>query len=214
MGIIQHIWGLQFICRNIPFVGPQRAVIKPFVDRKIPFVRIQDSGGFTFAELIVVFAVIAIIAALSAPAFTRLIESNRLTSATNSFLTDLSLARTEAIKRQEGQVVVCTSSSGTDCDGSTVPWRSGWIVFWDANSSNSYAAAENDVLLSVNDGFPATLGTDTDPDNIALIAYTRFGALVNTIGITSLEIVNTKIGTNRLVCFSGTGRASLQESCT
>jgi len=59
--------------------------------------------GFTLIELMVTVVVLAIVAAIAAPAMGNLIESNRVTTEVNRFLEMFELARTEAV--QKGTVV-------------------------------------------------------------------------------------------------------------
>ncbi|MGY4490697.1 GspH/FimT family pseudopilin [Pseudomonas sp. TE3610] len=56
-------------------------------------------NGFTMVEMIVTVAILAIMAAIAAPAFTRLIASNRADSETGDFYRALTYARVEAIDR-------------------------------------------------------------------------------------------------------------------
>lgn len=55
--------------------------------------------GFTLIELMVTIAVAAILLAVAVPSFRHLIISNRLTTAANNVVTAVTLARSEAIKR-------------------------------------------------------------------------------------------------------------------
>ena len=73
--------------------------------------------GFTAIELMVVVAILAILAALAGPSFTPLIERWRVRSATESLVSSLYFARSEAIKRG-GNVAI---DSGTG-------WNKGWKV--------------------------------------------------------------------------------------
>ncbi|MDX1558559.1 MAG: GspH/FimT family pseudopilin [Marinobacter sp.] len=59
----------------------------------------KRSAGFTLLELVVTMAILAIIATVAVPGFSRLIESNRLVTGTNLLVSSIKLARTEAIKR-------------------------------------------------------------------------------------------------------------------
>lgn len=73
-------------------------------------------AGFTLLELMVTIAVLAIIAALAAPSFSNLINSNRLTAAANDLVGALQVARMEAIRRGTS-VQVCPSTNGSSCSG-------------------------------------------------------------------------------------------------
>ncbi|MDP4529753.1 GspH/FimT family pseudopilin [Alkalimonas delamerensis] len=83
--------------------------------------------GFTLIELMVTVAVMAITLTVAVPAFTQLINGNRLTSQANEVLSALSYARSEAIRRND-DVVFCHSPNGTSCSAPSGNWQ-GWILF-------------------------------------------------------------------------------------
>jgi type IV fimbrial biogenesis protein FimT len=93
-------------------------------------------AGFTLTEMVIVMAIVAILMAIGVPSFKYVTTSNRLSTEVNGLLGDLQYARSEAIK--EGlPVTVCSSNSGTDCDGlnNGNDWQGGWIVFLNPNSA-------------------------------------------------------------------------------
>ena len=136
--------------------------------------------GFTLIELVVTMAVLIVLLVLGVPEFKRMTEGNRQVAAINAIVSDLNLARTEAVKR--GMVVtLCGSTDGATCD--TGNWESGWIVFTDVNRDASIDAGAGDILISRNEGLPAGLvlyGNKFD-DN-AIIQYLPNGELRDTDG--------------------------------
>ncbi|MCS7100201.1 MAG: GspH/FimT family pseudopilin, partial [Burkholderiaceae bacterium] len=91
--------------------------------------------GFTLIEALVVIAIAAILLAVGVPGFSAFIERNRVAAEVNELITDLALARSEALTRR-GRVIVCRSAQPTaadaTCAAASGDWTSGWIVFADA----------------------------------------------------------------------------------
>lgn len=96
--------------------------------------------GFTLIEVLVVVAIFAIMGAVAAPAVGAVIESVKVSNASNIFLSNLYLARGEAIKRNS-RVVLCKSANGNSCTESG-GWEQGWIVFNDTNDNSVRDADE------------------------------------------------------------------------
>ena len=82
----------------------------------------KASAGFTMTEMVITMAIVAILMAIGVPSFKYVTTSNRLSTEVNGLLGDMQFARSEAIK--EGlPVTVCSSLSGTQCDGGN-NWQS------------------------------------------------------------------------------------------
>lgn len=75
-----------------------------------------SSRGFTLVELAVTLAVLAILVTLAVPAFTALINGNRLTAQANELVADIQAARSEAVKLNQ-RVTLCPSTDNATCSG-------------------------------------------------------------------------------------------------
>ena len=104
--------------------------------------------GFTLPELMITLALAAVILGIGAPSFQQFRLNNRLSNTANDLLSVITVARTEAIKRQRN-VAVCR----TDTPASTDPKCSatstaGFIVFDDADGNCVRGAQASEPLIS------------------------------------------------------------------
>jgi type IV fimbrial biogenesis protein FimT len=104
----------------------------------------RRAHGFTFLEMLVVMAIAAVLVTIAIPSMASVIKSIKLSSASNSFLSYLHLARSEAIKRNS-RVVLCKSAAGLSCTTSG-GWEQGWIVFHDVNNNGTLDAGETIIV--------------------------------------------------------------------
>ena len=79
----------------------------------------KPETGFTLIELMTTVAVTAVLLTLALPSFRETILSNRISTQANEFVSDLNIARSEAVK--SAQTVTITSNNGTN-------WGSGWTI--------------------------------------------------------------------------------------
>ncbi|MET0536076.1 MAG: GspH/FimT family pseudopilin [Steroidobacter sp.] len=86
----------------------------------------RRGAGFTIIELMITVSVASILLAIAIPSFNQMMVSSRLVAQSNDVVSGLSLARSEAIKRN-ATVTVCRSTDGTSCATSTGNWLT-WIV--------------------------------------------------------------------------------------
>jgi type IV fimbrial biogenesis protein FimT len=83
-------------------------------------------AGFTIIELMVTVAIASVLLAIAVPSFNQMIVSGRLTAQSNEMVAAMSLARSEAIKRN-ASVTLCRSENSTDCATAAGAWQN-WIV--------------------------------------------------------------------------------------
>jgi type IV fimbrial biogenesis protein FimT len=118
--------------------------------------------AFTLVELLITLAITAILAAIATPSFKEIIQNNRMTTQYNKLLSGLSLARSEAIKR-ETRVTICQSSTGNSCGADSSSWHSGWVVFVDDDDDNAIDGGEEIIRIhgQLTGGNTLTFGNRT-----------------------------------------------------
>jgi type IV fimbrial biogenesis protein FimT len=168
-------------------------------------------AGFTFVELMVTLAIMAIIAGIAAPSLSSLIANYRLTASANTTLAAIHMARAEAFKRGK-RIVVCTSTNASSCDN-TATWASGWIVFVDDNNNNSRdtgSAAE--PLLRVGEASPnINISGSNGAQNS--VAFTTRGATTFAAGSPTITF-GISGQASRVLSITPTGRASVSKGST
>lgn len=98
----------------------------------------KNLRGFTLVELIITLAVGAILMSWAAPSFNSIIRNSRLTTTTNEFITALSLARSEAIRRGT-QINVAAISND---------WDNGWTVTINGGATlRTFSAPSNAITI-------------------------------------------------------------------
>lgn len=112
--------------------------------RRRPFGR---GDGFTIIELMITVAVASILLAIAVPSFNQMIVSGRLTAQTNEMITGMTIARSEAIKRN-ANITFCRArdTTITTCEGSSGAWQA-WIV----RSSATGNVLHRGVINTFND---------------------------------------------------------------
>ena len=94
----------------------------------------NQQRGVTLLELLVVIAIVAIFATMAVPSLTTFVRDNQLTSARMQLVSDLNLARGEAIKRNI-RVLVCSGDAITagNCVNGADWAVTGWVLCYDSN---------------------------------------------------------------------------------
>lgn len=137
----------------------------------------ERKNGFTLIELLIAIIVGTILLAMSVPAFMNFIKNNRVTAQANGLVSDIQIARSEALKRGTAIVVCAANSTLTGCSADT-NWTTGWIIFTDLDQDGVLGEVETctntadfqtkDCILSTND--PLTKNTLTaDADSLQFL---------------------------------------------
>ena len=185
-----------FVCQLIPFILTATPSILPIIGDKRPLVCFK---GFTLIELIVTLTIAGILMAVAAPSMQNFVSGSRLTTQVNDLLADISISRSEAIKRNTTAGVCVTASGGTSC----VPsgnWANGWMVYADVSGVTT-PIKTHEALSGKN--------TLTGPD---AVVYSKSGLLSSGSGVFTLCDPARK--KTRVVTIVTTGRPTISEgSC-
>lgn len=155
---------LQGFCPTVPVL-----MTRMYVQRR--------HGGFTLLELLLLLGMIGVLAMVGLPSLMDTLERMNVNSASRTFTSALSLARSEAVKRGR-DVVVCASTNGTDCAASS--WASGWIVFIDANGDADGATGSidaGDTIIRVFDQRSGLAVTTAPATNLLTYDNRGFGRM-------------------------------------
>lgn len=105
--------------------------------------RTHRSEGFTLIELIVTISLLIVMMALAVPSFSALIRNNKAAALSNSIVTTINFARSEAVKRNES-IEVCP------VDGCAGDWKKGWRIQVKSSSTviRSWEASDGDITIT------------------------------------------------------------------
>ena len=165
--------------------------------------------GFTLVELMVTLTVVGILVGMAVPNMRDFIRNNRLTGGVNDMLHSLQVARTEAIKRQLGNVVVCgtaapdVADAALACDYTTFK---GWFVFQDTNGNWQHDGAEPVIERHALLDTGVTVKTDAK-DRIVSFAPTGFASLAGVRSNMATLVMCDSRGVVAASTASSTGRA-------
>jgi type IV fimbrial biogenesis protein FimT len=125
---------------------------------------IRKKKGFTLIEAMVTIAVAGILLSIGIPSFSKMIERNRISSASSEFMSAMMLTRSEAVTRTI-PTSLCASDTGTSCDGTLDNYAKGWIIFSDCNGDGAIdttvttcdfdgdGSNDKDIIINVHNGF-------------------------------------------------------------
>lgn len=122
--------------------------------------------GFTLVELIITFAIAAILLTLAMPQYQKFVIDSRSQSAGTNLVAALRLARSEAITRGTN-ITVCPLNSAQNACSTSIDWEYGWRV-WNPSTG--------EVIQDYPMNLPNYINFCCDPSTP--LQYTSYGAPV------------------------------------
>jgi type IV fimbrial biogenesis protein FimT len=158
----------------------------------------------------VTLAIAVLVVTLGVPSLQELIRNNRMVSQANELVTDLNIARSEAIKRGV-RVTLCKSSNASTCT-SDAQWESGWLVFTDPDKDGTYDGSPEQVIL-VSTGLQGGNTLRTGDTFSRFVSYTPTGESRGTGGNTdTFSLCDARGATKgRAVMINAGGRIRMEK---
>lgn len=138
--------------------------------------RVRPQQGITLIELIVGITVLAVTLALGVPSFAALLRQWRQDAAVDTFVGDLRLARSTAV-RTSRPVVMCALNPATgDCSSQT-NWAAGWSVFSDLNADGKLDTGEPVIVQRGAQAGIASMVQNSNTPSAAKLQFRNNGTL-------------------------------------
>lgn len=155
----------------------------------------------------VTIAIMAILLGIAAPALGRFIKDVRLAGQANDLLTDLMLARSEAVKR-DVSIAICSKKKTDESKCAQDPnWQEGWLLVLDADRDGKRDDATAASLLKSEDVLhPKSTLKASGVGNKGSITFTPTGVAAS--GAITLTLCDNE-GYGRIIDVSQQGRASV-----
>lgn len=172
-------------------------------------------SGFTLTELLIVLVIAGVLTAIAAPNMSAYMMNSRLVTLTNSLIADMSVARSEAVKRNNN-VIICTADDPMGaplCDGAAGDWASGWIVFASTDGTVAYDPLKEGAqhrLLRRNDGVNGNMTLVSNATADSEVIYESDGTINSGGATASFAVCDDRAETHgRLISIGPTGRPGL-----
>lgn len=162
----------------------------------------KQEDGFTLLELLVTLAVAAILAAVAVPGLRQFVTSTRASTQTNTLLTGLQRARSQAVNKP-AMVTICPSVDGTACQGNN--WNRGWIIRI-SKSDGQQRARVAQVGNPMSDG-TTLLNPSSAPERIE---FTPAGAITSRRQFIGLQVGKGASAELRCITISPAGESRVE----
>jgi type IV fimbrial biogenesis protein FimT len=163
----------------------------------------KKTSGFTLLELMIVVGIIGVVMAIAVPSLSETIKNERLTSATNGLLSDIMLARSKAVGRNQ-PVIICASSDGATCTNGS--YEEGWIVTIDNDNNGT-----GDEIIKIQSSAENNITYDQGGAGLSIISFDSRGFLPTGANTGTISVCDDRANPNdfaRTISLSVTGRVS------
>lgn len=97
----------------------------------------MQQSGFTLLELLITLVISAVLILMALPNFNNLVQSSRITAASQELQNAISLGRSTALSTNSRTILVATNNQ----------WQDGWTLFIDANNDGDLSEDETVVRV-------------------------------------------------------------------
>ena len=174
--------------------------------------------GFNLVEIMIAVLILSVLLTMGAPYLRDFLWNARITSRTNDLMSDLGIARAEAVKNQRPSFLCPSAANNDHCDGTD--WRGRRIVIVDLNNNGTCDGPPTDITVKYSDP-PVTDSVGTMPvtgmDPSYGVVFRPTGA-VQAGAAPTIKICDTRNGPNginntpflhRLITVAPGGRANI-----
>jgi type IV fimbrial biogenesis protein FimT len=145
-------------------------------------------AGFSFIELILIVAIVAVLVTIATPAFRDMLVEKQNLSMANLFHSHLMLARSEAIKRGVPVTVCIANADKTHCALNGNNYASGWLVMIGADPFKFGESGNANISLTGAPGFQNRMVFLPSGRVQGFALNTRFYVNVDTVTVRNIVV--------------------------
>ena len=163
----------------------------------------KKHSGFSLIELMMTLGIAGIVLAFAIPNMSEFVKNERLSAATNSLLTDIMLARSKAVERNQ-PVIICASDDQATCTNGG--YEEGWIVAVDTDSDGT-----GDEIIKVQQAIEGNVVYDQGGAGLSVISFDSRGFLPTGANTGTISICDDRTDPDdfaHTISLSATGRVS------